>query len=99
MSIFTVGNEVNYDRGILVQGSKFLKVGRRDGYPGGFACKFASDAARLIAEFGKCGEWAVYEILASWDTDTAPSANGWWHALIHDSVVIRKVESASKDPG
>ncbi len=91
MSVFTVGHEQTYDRGIREQGDKFQKLGRNKDYPGGFAfCSFA-DAQRLIDEFDKRGQWAVYELDADWDLDTVKSDNGWWHALLKDSVIIGKV--------
>ena len=89
--VFTVGHESNYDQGIIEHGDAFRKLGRREDYPGGFACCSVYDAQRLIDEFEKRGEWAVFELDADWERDTVPSENGWWHALINDSVVTRKV--------
>jgi hypothetical protein len=90
-NVFTVGNEESYDAGIKQLGLTFQKTGRRDNYPGGFACQTLDDANRMINACNKRGEWAVYELAADWDRDTVPSKNGWWHALIHDSVIVRKV--------
>ncbi len=89
--VYTVGNEQNYDLNIALYGAGFKKVGHRPNYPGGFACKTPEDAARLIAERGYRGAWAVYELAADWEADTAPSENGWWHALINDARILRKV--------
>ena len=90
-SVFTVGHEANYDRGIVEYGKKFQKLGRRKDYPGGFAVRTPKDAERLIDEQGKRGEWAVYALAADWDKDTVPSENGWWHALVKSSRVVRKI--------
>jgi hypothetical protein len=90
--VFTVGHAPTYDRGIRELGSKFKKLGRTKDYAGGFAVKSPDDAKRLINEFNKHNEWAIYEIEADWDTDTIPSTNGWWHALLKSSIVLRKIE-------
>lgn len=92
-SVFTVGHEANYDRGIVEYGKKFQKLGRRKDYPGGFAVRTPEDAERLIDEQGKRGEWAVYALAADWEKDTVPSENGWWHALVKSSRVVRKIPS------
>lgn len=92
-SVFTVGHEANYDRGIVEYGAKFQKLGRRKDYPGGFAVRTPQDAERLIDEHGKRGEWAVYALSADWEKDTVPSENGWWHALVKSSRVVRKIPS------
>lgn len=92
-SVFTVGHEANYDRGIVEYGKKFQKLGRRKDYPGGFALRTPEDAERLIDEQGKRGEWAVYALAADWEKDTVPSENGWWHALVKSSRVVRKIPS------
>lgn len=91
--VFTVGNEEHYDRGIREHGRKFMKSGRSAGYSGGFACRTAADAERLIDDRGKRGEWAVYKLDADWDRDTVPSENGWWHALVNSARVVGKVPS------
>lgn len=89
--VFTVGDEQQYDR--LLQDDNLVKMGIRDDYPGGFACQSAEDALRLIDEQGKTGVWAVYELQASWKRETKPSLNGWWHALVNNSEVLRKCDS------
>jgi len=97
VTVFTVGNEQAYDLGLQVRGKDFQKIGRRNGlvnhYPGGFAFKSADDANKLIKEFERQDEWAVYELEADWEKDTVPSKNGWWHALINDVRIIRKHET------
>lgn len=90
--IFTVGNEKNYDQGLLEYGERWLKLGRTDTYSGGYAFKTAEDAARLIEEQDMRGEWAIYAVEADWEKDTAPSEHGWWHALLKTSRVLCKVE-------
>ena len=92
MFVYTVGNEEFYDRR-LQENRELIKLGRHRDYPGGFAVKSIKDAYRLIKEFGKQNEWAVYELDANWSKDTLQSKNGWWHALINDSLVLRKIES------
>lgn len=97
MSVFTVGTAEAYDEGIRTRGDEFKKLGRRENYPGGFACNSIDDAKRLIDTFGKRGVWAVYELNAEWDRDTVKSKHGWWHALINDSIILRKVPNEMND--
>lgn len=94
--VFTVGHESAYD-GLILDDIEVKKLGRRDDYPGGYACRSIDDAVRLIEELGKTGEWAVYRLKADWDRDTEPSSDGWWHDLIHDSVVAEKVSTQLGD--
>jgi hypothetical protein len=89
--VYTVGHETNYDQGLVEQGETFEKLGRQGDYPGGFAVKTPEDARRLIKEQGREGERAVYGLAADWDTDTAPSENGWWRALVNTSRIVRKI--------
>ena len=88
--IYTLGDEVSYDEGLLKYGSKFEKLGKSGIYPGGIACQTREDAQRLLEELG-WSNCAVYEVDADWEKDTVQSKSGWWHALIKDSVIIRKV--------
>ena len=96
MPVYTVGHEESYDDGIKGLGKAFLKLGRKNDYPGGFAVCSVDDAIRLIEEQDKVGYWAVYELDADWEKDTVQSLNGWWHALINDSLILRKVFSSKE---
>lgn len=87
--IFTVGHEGRYDR--LMSRGVFMKQGRLRNYPGGLVFRTAADARRYMLELGQHDGWAVYEVDADWEHDTKMSEHGWWHALIRDSVVTRKV--------
>ena len=81
-----------YDAGIKRFGSEFKKSGRSATYAGGFACRTVADAKRLIAsETGRGRGWAVYAVDADWDTDTIQDTGEWWHRLLKDAVVIKKV--------
>lgn len=92
--IYTVGYEVGYDEQLAGPNAhKFDKVGRNGSYPGGFAVQTPLQAARLIQEWGKKGEWATYEVDADWELDTKPSLQGWWHALQRNARILRKVET------
>lgn len=92
--IYTVGFEVGYDEQLAGPNAhRFDKVGRNGSYPGGFAVRTPMEAARLIHEWGKEGEWATYEVDADWDADTKPSLQGWWHALQRNARILRKVET------
>ena len=87
--VFTVGNEAVYDRGLAEHGSDFKKLGRRGDYPGGYAFQSVDAARWLIAREGN--DWAVYKLDAQWDTDTAQSPNGWWHALLRSRRILKKI--------
>ena len=90
--IYTVGHEKKYDKLLHdTLGHSFKKLGRNGTYPGGFAVATVDDATRLIEEWGKVGEWAIYEVDADWEKDTKPSLQGWWHALQRDALITRKV--------
>ncbi len=93
--IYTVGYEKGYDVQLAdpTKAPGFLKVGRNGSYPGGFAVRTPLEAARLIEEWGKTGEWATYELDADWEADTKPSLQGWWHALQRDARIVRKVDT------
>jgi len=95
--IYTVGYEKGYDEQLanLRTNGGFLKTGRNGSYPGGFAVRNTEDAARLIREWGKEGEWAIYQVAASWEKDTKPSLQGWWHALQRDAAIVKKVAAPS----
>lgn len=89
--IFTIGNKQSYDDALRqngAQGVKTLKVGRRDDYPGGYAFQTATDAVRRIAEAYPGRGFAIYEVDASWERDTYPSATGWWRNLKTDRPII-----------
>ena len=90
-TIFTVGSEEAYDKNLAELGAAFEKLGTTGDYPGGFACRTAEDADRLIDERGKRGDWAVYEVRAEWGKVTRPSRHGWWHGWIKTSRILRKV--------
>jgi len=91
MSVYTVGDEDTYDSRLKACPSNFKKLGKTDNYPGGFALKTIEDAVRLIKEFNKVREWAVYELDADWDEDTVKSERGWWSGLQRDAYILRKV--------
>lgn len=89
--IFTIGNRESYDDLVRQNGAKgvcVLKLGRRDGYPGGYAFQTATDAARRIAEAYPGRGFAIYEVDADWERDTYSSAAGWWRNLKTDRPII-----------
>jgi hypothetical protein len=89
--VYTVGTEKDYDHGIATMGREFMKTGATKTYVGGFACQSPEDANRLIDDFNMRGRWAVYELEAEWGVHTRQSDNGWYHRLLVDSVILRKV--------
>ena len=92
--IYTVGTIEAYDTNLAVataRGVPLLKTGKTERYAGGYACRTAEDAERLIAEKGMAGVWGIYAVAADWEEDTAPSDNGWWHALLRDAAILHRV--------
>lgn len=97
--IYTVGTEMGYDDDLQVFGAAFQKKGRTADYAGGFALRAVMDAVLLIYSFdggANLGKYAVYEVDADWETDTTVSDHGWWHALLRDAQITRKVLSADE---
>lgn len=65
-------------------------------YLGGYAVETVADARRLIGENYPGQGFTVFGLLADWEKDTEPSANGWWHHLVKDAfIVILGEEGAS----
>lgn len=86
--IYTVGNREHYLQGLAAPPpGGFMKLGRRGGYPGGYAFLTREDAQRRIEETGET-QWAVFGLDADWERDTVPSQNGWWHALVNDRPIL-----------
>lgn len=110
MGIFTVGNEQDYDAALQssVADGGATPITKRgpwmqpDGSPYLGGCVFATvDAAQaFIDKIGKGGEWAVYELDATWPDDV-------WHGhpsddfmrLKRDAVLIGKVETPPPPAG
>ena len=89
--IYTIGSTKLYDSGLKNHIGKFFKQGMTPSYPGGFAVKTIQDGKQLIEEMGEKESWAVYEIEAKWGVDTKKSENGWWHLLLKDARIKRRV--------
>jgi hypothetical protein len=85
--IYCIGNKQNYDEAM----SKHLdlrKSGRcveDDGtyYPGGSVWQTREEALTNCPE-----GFDVYGVIADWEKDTAPSAEGPWHDLLSDSLLV-----------
>lgn len=57
-------------------------------YPGGYAFLTAEDAQRRIDEAYPEQGFAVFGLLADWETDTEPAKDGWWHNLLRDAALV-----------
>jgi hypothetical protein len=108
MSIYTIGHAGDYDaalsRGHAGDGiTPIKKIGphkREDGvhYYGGYAFETVADARAYIAKLGKTGEWAIYEMDASWPADVYhghPSDD--FMRLNRDALIVGKVADAAPD--
>ena len=91
---FTVGYEKGYDQFLADPATSdgFCKLA------GGYALGSPREAARIIHEMDKQGDWAVYQVEADWKGDTRPSPDGWWHVLRRDVRILRKVPTPSLTP-
>jgi len=81
--IYTVGHRESYERYFAEQGTP-RKRGRDSGYPGGSVWRTAEEASACCEE-----GFAVYGVLADWDTDTAENALGMWRDLIPDAELVK----------
>jgi len=89
--IYTIGNKSSYDKAYAeakAQGLPVLKLGRKDGYSGGYAFLTREDAERRIKEAYQDRGFEVYGLDAIWFHDTVPDTDGWWHSLIRDKPII-----------
>ena len=96
--IYTIGHEGHYDDALArSQATPITKRGpylQADGtqYYGGYAFETVAAAQAYIEKLGKGGEWAVYEMDATWPADI-------WHPhevedfmrLNRDAVLLRKM--------
>lgn len=91
--IFTIGNRVSYLAAIKENGT-IQKLGRGDcpepDYPGGYAFMTAEDAQQRIDEAYSDRGFAVFGIMADWETGTYPNPEGgWWHnLLVHAEIIV-----------
>lgn len=85
--IYTIGHKDSYLAAIAEHGV-IEKSGRSETYPGGYAFRTAEDAQRRIDEAHVCEGLAVFGLEADWETDTVQSAEGWWHDLLRDAVIV-----------
>ncbi len=89
--IYTLGHRPSYIKALRSAAAinkPLKKVGRSEGYPGGYAFKTVNDAERRIAEKYVEKDYAVFVLLADWDKDTVPSEEGWWHALVNSAPIV-----------
>ncbi len=98
--IYTIGPKEGYLADIAKYGT-IQKVGRGevDGepYDGGIACLTFEDAQAAIREW-KQSNFAVFGLLADWDTQTMPSKAHRWHDLLVDSDIVLLDEQGNPLP-
>lgn len=93
--IYTIGHNANYLQAIANSPEgKIYKTGKRDpgeqfpnGYEGGYAFQFMEDAQKRIDEAYPDRGFAIFGLLADWETETEPSES-WWHYLLIDAEII-----------
>ena len=96
--IYTIGKEDDYDAALAREvPTPITKRGpylQSDGSPyyGGYAFETVADAQAYIDKLGKRGEYAIYEIEASWPADVwHPLAVEDFMRLNRDAVLVRKI--------
>lgn len=87
--IYTIGHKSSYERYFAEQGQP-RKLGRTPDYPGGSVWETAA-AAQVYAAAHTEQEYAVYGVLADWNTDTAPTEYplATWRDLLVTSDLVR----------
>lgn len=105
---FTIGNPSIYDPDLAeatAQGGTIKKIGRREGYSGGWVWRTSEDAQAFADQLGSLasGQWAVYglKLPSGWDTDVDPARgdDGQYH-LINDALLIGRLrETLMYRPG
>lgn len=83
--IYTLGNTVSYTQA-LAENPAVMKIGRKDGYPGGSVWQTKEEAEVFAPDNSG---FSVFGVLADWEIDTAPSMEGGgWHDLLIDAVIV-----------
>jgi hypothetical protein len=81
--IYCIGHRESYERYFAEQ-EQPEKMGRTADYQGGSVWLTLEEA------LAHCPDgFAVYGVLAEWDRDTQPSADGPWHDLLVHSRLVR----------
>lgn len=86
--IYTIGPNNVYRASMEVWGPQ-SKTGRHDDYKGGCAFVNIDDAFRYIREV--CDDdpkFGVFGLDATWQADTEPSEDQWWHYLLVDRPIV-----------
>lgn len=92
MMIFTVGHRESYEKGIDEMGADFQKLGKRDDfqgspYLGGSVWKSEKEAERYLA-VRQLASYAVYGILADWETETEQLPDEPYRRLLVDAQIV-----------
>lgn len=86
--IYTIGYSKNYRKAIQESDEGYIiKLGRSEGYSGGYAVKTYEDAQRLLKEEAD-ETYEIFGLEADWERDTIPNPDSWWHYLLYDSKII-----------
>jgi hypothetical protein len=81
--IFTIGHTTSYEQYFREQGTP-KKKGRDKNYAGGSVWQTHEEALAQCPT-----NYSVYGVKASWENDTAQSANGDCHDLLVDSELVK----------
>ncbi len=83
--LYTIGRTEAYERYFDTL-PDLKKSGRESDYPGGSVWRTRTEAETYAATLSG---YSVYGVIADWDRDTVPSADGSWHDLLVDSLLVR----------
>lgn len=81
--IYTLGRTAAYEQCFCDQ-ERPQKRGRTHDYPGGSVWETPEQAASHAPE-----GYSVYGVVAEWESDTEPAADGPWHDLLIDADLVR----------
>lgn len=91
--IYTIGHKSAYEAAYKEFGA-LTKTGKTESYAGGYAFRTQEEAQAFVDEAAP--EFAVFPMLADWETETEPSKDGRYHHLLVDSPIIPFLEEDRK---
>lgn len=90
--IYTVGHRASYEQGILETNNQLHKKGpyvtEDKQYDGGSVWQDAAQAEAYLHRHS-LADYAVYGLIADWDTDTKQLPNEEWRRLQRDALIVK----------
>lgn len=88
-TIYTLGHKETYRNAFLnlTQGKHLYKLGKYKGYPGGSVFKDEKSAQAYVDKY-KNDDYAVFGVLADWETETEPDPDHEFNNLLVNAPLI-----------